>query len=67
MLVSGTHLLRGTAQEGITARRPRVSSSRYMHTMYRIQISFTQVKVLGKDIALAKLCEQSVINMKEKN
>lgn len=39
----------------------------YLHTMYWTQISLTMyIKGLGKDISLAKLCEQFVINLKGK-
>lgn len=48
--------------------RLEASTSIYLHTMYWTQMSLTMyIKGFGKGISLAKLCEQFVIDLTEKN
>lgn len=72
MLATGPRVLRGTAQEGITVRTHKgdqeclLADICIQGTEHKL-VLVTHIKGPGKDISSAKLCEQFVINLKEKN
>lgn len=72
MLATGPHVLRGSAQEGITVRtysgdQECLLADICMQSTEHKVVLITHIKGPGKDISSAKLCEQFVINLKEKN